>query len=134
MDLDTLRLLHRFPGYLGQAGHVASQMAEHMGGRGPWTWYDIRPSRPGGYVAYVYGRTSGQRQPYRFPVLPDEHNPDSQKRVGPEDAPYVFCGAVEAEAAARQAADVLRQHLQGCNARMVEGAIRIKQELPGGRS
>lgn len=116
MDLQTLLLLRRFPGILGEIGATAARMAEAAGRRGPWVWYDVQSRREGGYVAFVFGQMEGQAQPVRFPVGHDaayhgDHSPEPVHPVRMDDEPHVFFSPLRAEAAAREAADRLYEQL-----------------------
>ena len=116
MDLETLKLIRRFPGILGDLGSVASRMAEAAGRRGPWVWYDVQSREPGGYVAFVFGRRYGQRTPLRFPITSDDVRaaaapPSEQRFIRPDDEPYVFYHPAQAEMAAREGARRLHEQL-----------------------
>ena len=105
-------LLRRFPGLLDQLGQAVGTMSDHL--HGPMlvrAWVDIQPERPrdvlpSPWVAWVRARALDGTT-WRFPVIPDEHNPRADGLVQPDDKPYVFLTLAECEAQAEKARDLL---------------------------
>ena len=107
------RLEFRFPGLLDKTRSVALQMAVQVTGRAR-VRYRIE-ARGAGYVAYVEGYSlhfQGGHRPMVFPVIPDEVNPQPDKKVTVDMPPHIFAVFRECEAAAEQAAGVLLAQLR----------------------
>lgn len=107
-------LRRRFPGIDAKAGACVADMADILNGpEKVRTWWEVRAASdlPGAWHGWVHGRLLDGTT-FKFPVVPDEHNPRPDKLVKVDDPPHVFTYMDEAEKAATAAADELKATLK----------------------
>lgn len=100
-------------------GAAVAQAAEYLEHHAPFrVWTSVEPADPqdplpGRWVGHVHAIITETKQTFCLPVIPDEFNPRPDKLVRESDPPHVFTYMSEAEQAAQEAADVMRQYLKG---------------------
>lgn len=106
-------LRRRFPGIEAETEKAALRFAVTTG-QGPKVRIALH-EEGGKYFAYVEGYTllhEGGTQPLTFPVIPDEHNPNQDKKITTEMAPHLFDRSSDCMAAAGEHARELAKRLQ----------------------
>lgn len=102
--MSKAQLLRRFPGIMNQTARAAGEMADYTNKSfAPYrTWIDIQPERPrdhlpSPWVAWICGKVHKTGQEFRYPLIPDAHNPRADKRVSETDKPTTFSTLLECE-------------------------------------